>query len=184
MISLTLMVTLTSDSFFSLLVENEFLLEESLRERLRGKIEGDLTVAKWRLLTALMTARNAFDRVLLCGFFATERENSIGVRVGFSAGPRGNDLNPLEEHELKSSERKSLSMVGLRSMGNCFLCLGYVRSEEEAMDESADFGKKRKEEKKRWKWGVNSESGRKSIEKEKKKSSGGFWVLVLHLGFL
>ena len=67
MISLTLTVILIS--LFST-SSCEFLFD-SLRERLLGRIEVDLTEAKWMFLTALIIARNAeivvdaaFDRLL------------------------------------------------------------------------------------------------------------------------
>lgn len=66
---------------------------DSLRDRLLGKIEWDLTVVKGSFLTALITAWKA----------------EILVDEAFEFKCLGNDLNPVEEHESGLSLRKSFS---------------------------------------------------------------------------
>lgn len=79
-------------------------------------------------LTAFMKDWNAeivveaaFD-LLLCNLLVmVVFEFGFGVlALQSSSGFLGNDLNPLEEHELEFSLRKSLSIVGLRSSGKGF----------------------------------------------------------------
>jgi hypothetical protein len=72
---------------------------DSLRDRLLGKIEGDLTVVKGSFLTALITAWKA--------------EILVDAAFEFKRLVKGNDLNPVEEHESGWSLRKSLSFLGL-----------------------------------------------------------------------
>lgn len=85
-----------------------------------------MTAVNWMFFTAFMMDWNAeivvdaaFD-LLLCNLL-------VMVAVGFgllalqsSSGFLGNDLKPHEEHELEFSLRKSLSIVGLRSIGKGF----------------------------------------------------------------
>lgn len=111
-------------------------------ERFFTEDDGDLAVEKGRSLTALKTASDAlcnakivvdaaaFDRLFLESGLAMVaslalRSFSTRYRTVVQQCLRGNDLKPLEEQELMSSNRKSFNICGF---GNGFRSFGSERA--------------------------------------------------------
>ena len=90
-------------------------------------VNGMFLTAFMREWNAEIVVEAAFD-LLLSSFlemilvFSEHEFRVFGVLLGLVGNCLGNDLKPLEEHELEFSQRKSLrSILCLRSTGKGFL---------------------------------------------------------------
>lgn len=131
-------------------------------ERFFTEEDGALTEEKGRILKALITASDAlckaeivvdaaaFDRLFLKSRLALVeslalKSFSTRYRTVVQQCLRGNDLKPLDEQELMSSDRKSFNISGF---GKGFRSLGSERATE-AMDSETELKKEELEKKKR-----------------------------------